>query len=281
MRSAIRLVAIMALLAVVLSGAATTAIGQDSVINPANGHYYALFQVDEISWTDALAQANETNLNNCYAYLATVTSAEENQFLVASFGDVIGMSGYGFWLGGYQDPGVEPADFGWQWVTGEPWTYWNWALNEPNDSSGPASEQHLDIQGFDYEIGVWNDEEYLPNIRGYIVECEPWVQIQIDIKPGSCPNSINLGSHGVVPVAVLTTDDFDATTADPATVLFAGAAPSSWALQDVDYDGDLDLLFHFNTQELNLGMNSIKATLTARTFEGVLVGGTDTVNIVP
>jgi len=103
----------------------------------------------------------------------------------------------------------------------------------------------------------------------------------IDIKPGSYPNSINLKSKGVVPVAVLTTDDFDASTVDPDTVLFAGASPLRWAREDVDGDGDTDLLFHFKTQELDLDENSTEAFLTGYTFDGQFIWGTDTVNIVP
>jgi hypothetical protein len=90
----------------------------------------------------------------------------------------------------------------------------------------------------------------------------------IDIKPGSDPNSINLGAKGMVPVAVLTTDYFDARTVDPDTVLFAGALPLRWAREDVDGDGDTDLLFHFKTQELELDENSVEAFLTGYTFGG-------------
>jgi hypothetical protein len=107
------------------------------------------------------------------------------------------------------------------------------------------------------------------------------IQVTVDIKPGSDPNSINLNSRGVVPVAVLTTDDFDASTVDPVTVLFAGASPLRWAMEDVDGDGDMDLLFHFKTQELGLDENSTEAILTGSTFGGQPIQGTDTVNIVP
>ena len=63
------------------------------------------------------------------------------------------------------------------------------------------------------------------------------VTVSIDIKPCSCPNSINLKSNGAVPVAVLTTVDFDATTVDPETVEFVGAVPLRWAMEDVNGDG--------------------------------------------
>lgn len=110
---------------------------------------------------------------------------------------------------------------------------------------------------------------------------DPLVEVDIDIKPGSYPNSINLKSKGVVPVAVLTSPDFDAATVDPDTVEFAGAAPLRWTWEDVDNDGDVDLLFHFKTQELNLDENSTEATLTGETLTGDEIEGTDEVRIVP
>jgi len=116
---------------------------------------------------------------------------------------------------------------------------------------------------------------------GYATAAPPVLEVEIDIKPGSDPNSINLKSRGVVPVAVLTTDDFDATTVDPSMVEFAGATPMRWAWEDVDGDGDKDLLFHFKTQELNLDENSTEAILTGDTTDGRHIQGTDAVNIVP
>jgi hypothetical protein len=106
------------------------------------------------------------------------------------------------------------------------------------------------------------------------------VPITIDIKPGSFPNSINLGSKGVVPVAILTTPDFDASTVDPTTVKFADASPVKWNMEDVDGDGDMDMIFHFDTQDLMLNSSSTEATLTGKTTGGIDFEGTDSVNIV-
>jgi hypothetical protein len=89
-------------------------------------------------------------------------------------------------------------------------------------------------------------------------------ELLIDIKPGSDENVINLKSKGVVPVAVLTTDEFNA--ADLVTdysISFAGASPVHSTPEDVDNDGDMDMLFHFRTQELNLDETSTTATLIA------------------
>ena len=106
-------------------------------------------------------------------------------------------------------------------------------------------------------------------------------EITIDIKPDSNPNNINLKSKGVVPVAVLTTNDFDASTIDPDSVEFAGAKPVRWKLCDVDGDGNDDMLFHFKTQELNLDADSTEATLTGETLDGNAITGSDEVRIVP
>ena len=61
----------------------------------------------------------------------------------------------------------------------------------------------------------------------FTVTVHPVIDAVIDIKPGSDPNSINLKSNGVLPVAILSTsqadgevEDFDATTADPTGILF-------------------------------------------------------------
>jgi hypothetical protein len=48
------------------------------------------------------------------------------------------------------------------------------------------------------------------------------IDVAIDIKPGSDPNCFNIDGHGVVPVAILGSEDFDVTGIDPATVQLAG-----------------------------------------------------------
>jgi hypothetical protein len=104
---------------------------------------------------------------------------------------------------------------------------------------------------------------------------------EIDIKPGSDPNSINPFSRGVIPVAILTTEEFDAGTLDPVTVSFAEASPVRWTVEDVDGDGDMDLLLHFKTQELNLDEGSTEACLIGQTYDGVPIWACDSVRTVP
>ena len=117
------------------------------------------------------------------------------------------------------------------------------------------------------------------------------LEVDIDIKPGSFPNSINLKSKGVIPVAFLGSAIFDVTDVDVETLEFgpAGATPAhdltdadvyADHLQDVDLDGFMDLVCHFKTQEVGLVAGSSDATLTGETTDGVIVYGTDSVNIV-
>lgn len=113
-------------------------------------------------------------------------------------------------------------------------------------------------------------------------EPEPsFIPIFIDIKPGDYPNSLNLKAKGLVPVAILTGAGFDASTVDPNTVTFADASPRKWKMTDVDNDGDMDMLLHFETQDLNIGADSTEATLTGICDDGTDIVGADSVNIVP
>lgn len=111
--------------------------------------------------------------------------------------------------------------------------------------------------------------------------------VQIDIKPGSFPNSINLNNKGNVPVGVFTGTysgvSFDATTIDRSSLLFAGAPDLGIGKspQDLDGDGDLDQVFHFDTPALNLTASSTSATLTGQTTGNIYFEGTDSVRIVP
>ncbi len=141
----------------------------------------------------------------------------------------------------------------------------NYFPDVPGGITSVRTDTRVEVEGNFYQLTLGPQE----------------IEIDMDIKPGSDPNSINLKSKGVVPVAVLTTDDFDASDVDPGTALFAGAEPLRWAMEDVDSDGDEDMLFHFKTQELVLDQDSAEATLTGSTYDGTPIVGADTVRIVP
>ena len=79
--------------------------------------------------------------------------------------------------------------------------------------------------------------------------------IEIDIKPGGFPNSINPGSMGLVPVAILGTDDFDVGFVDVQTLEFGpdGASPvHDGHFEDVNDDGLTDLVTHYVQKETGI-----------------------------
>jgi hypothetical protein len=106
--------------------------------------------------------------------------------------------------------------------------------------------------------------------------------VPIDIKPGSSENPINPGSNGKLTVAILTTQDFDASMVDASTIQFGpGAAkPVHYVLEDVDGDTDWDLVLHFNTQETGIVCGDTEAALTGQTFDGLGVIGTEYIKTV-
>ena len=117
-------------------------------------------------------------------------------------------------------------------------------------------------------------------VVAFVLVALPCVAQQLDIKPGSDPNSINLKSKGVVPVAVLGDVSFDVAIIDPATVVFAGASPLRWAMEDVNGDGYMDMVFHFKTQKLQLQESDTTATLSGQTKDGNNFSCFDSVRIV-
>ena len=155
------------------------------------------------------------------------------------------------------------------------------------------------------------------NGNGIPDECEiKDLVLDLDIKPGSCPNPLNRNSHGMMPAAILGTDVFDAAQIDISSVLISRAdgtggsvAPNEGppgphsVLEDVGTpfdgescdchelqgDGVVDLLMHFQTQEVveALELDDLPpGTFVELTVTGVLLDKTpfaanDCIRLVP
>jgi len=122
-----------------------------------------------ITWEDAQAAAEAQG-----GYLATLTSAEENDWLTLTFaGNTIeGFRAYldQCWLGGYQLPGSVEPDGGWAWVTGEEWAFTNWWPTEPNNNPEGENAILLDHGLIPGTGAAWNDLTSTWPRRGYVLE---------------------------------------------------------------------------------------------------------------
>lgn len=109
---------------------------------------------------------------------------------------------------------------------------------------------------------------------------------------------MKLGSGGVLPVAILTTDDFDVSAVDPSTVTLGdddgddtpvktkGKGSKLFAsTEDVDDDGDLDLTLKFDKRELqdngDLDGSTTELVLNGETKDGTSIKGSDSIRLTP
>ncbi len=91
------------------------------------------------------------------------------------------------------------------------------------------------------------------------------IEVAVDIKPQSCPNPLNVKSLGLLPVAVLGSEDFDVSSIDAASIRLAGVAPIRSSYENVATpvsdsnececsiegpDGFLDLTLKFETRRI-------------------------------
>jgi parallel beta-helix repeat protein len=118
------------------------------------------------------------------------------------------------------------------------------------------------------------------------------LQASIDIKPSDFPNVINLKSKGVIPVVVLGSDSFDVKAIDPATIKFGptgNEAPVNmlpkgkfqYSLEDVNKDGYMDIVFHFDTQATGFIVGDTAGIITGKLYSGTSIEGSDSVSIIP
>lgn len=115
----------------------------------------------------------------------------------------------------------------------------------------------------------------------------PVRDVTVDIRPGNTQNVVNPGSGGILPVAILSEERFDATTVDPASVKLAGAgvrlqpngSPMAFT-QDVSGDGRADLVLHIESSDLKLAPADTVARLTGSAPGNLTVRGSDEVRVV-
>jgi len=114
------------------------------------------------------------------------------------------------------------------------------------------------------------------------------ITVNIDIKPGSDPNSLNLNDKGVIPVAILGSAVLDVSDIDPGSILFEGMAVKAVGknnkllahIEDVNGDGIDDLVVQIQNGENSLSPGDTEATIAGYLGDGTLFVGLDWINIV-
>lgn len=137
-----------------------------------NGHWYkAVINTNALNWTQMSQIANSEG-----GYLATITSAGENDFVFSlinspEFFQGIGGNGAGPAIGGYQPDGSPEPDGGWRWLTSEPWSYTAWAPGQPDNGGGVESRAHFWSGTQGLPSPTWNDlTPQDQNLGGYVIE---------------------------------------------------------------------------------------------------------------
>ena len=153
-----------------------------------NGHWYAVIP-QWASWYKADSLAKGIEIRGATGHLATVTSPGENEFilnniLANAWPDTIFSMRTQYWLGGERSYGG-----GWEWVTGEPFRYTNWADSVP---FGTDAGLVIAMVGYGFDInpplpGKWIRRD--PNCDPGILGCR-WAVVEFDI-PGDT-NLVNL-----------------------------------------------------------------------------------------
>jgi hypothetical protein len=192
------------------------------------------------------------------------------------------------------------------------WVVWDYMTPE-------MVPQHASFYG----IGNWRSdpplepEDYMRFFEGSSSPCPTYLPIYgpwliraighcyggeglIDIKPQSCPNPLNVKSKGVLPVAILGSEDLDVRDVDPATILMEGVPPLRWDYEDVatPFPGELcdcwtegpdgweDLTVKFEKQAIVAALgdvedrDTLKLTVTWNLYDGLSMEGADCVVIL-
>jgi hypothetical protein len=141
MRSVLNPGSAFALIVLLAASASATPVA-GPIVNPNNGHSYYLLNVT--TWTDAEAQSVALG-----GHLATIRNQAEQNWVFGTFGHYAGQDRS--LLIGLNDTAQK---FTWVWASGEPVTYTNWVVRQPDNST------YHDSRGQDYVMMVRNGNYY-------------------------------------------------------------------------------------------------------------------------
>jgi len=164
-----------------LAGTAVQTASAAPVYSSLTGSWYDYINKDAATglftswtWTGARDDAQARTFMGRKGHLVTITSAAEEQVLIDNwFADIL----YGQpWIGAFREVGSDPLT-GWQWVTGEAWSYTNWNSQtgggEPNNAGGNELYVHYNSTNVasPQQFGSWGWNDNVEGYRaGYFIE---------------------------------------------------------------------------------------------------------------
>ena len=154
--------------------------------------------------------------------------------------------------------------------------------NERNDLPPPApSTRYLWQYGGQYVRGavsvqvgpVLSPQAEDLHFRTFVV---PSIQVTLDVLRGD-GDHIPPGSHGLLKVAILSTDSFDAALLDVSTLRFGSTGTEAVAvdarLRDVDGDRRADLVVQFRISDTGIQCGDTKVSISGMTVSGQPIHG--------
>lgn len=192
--------------------------------------------------------------------------------------------------GSFSDPGTNDAPWSWSidWGVGTPTT----GSTSSQATAITGSRQYCAVGSYTISLSV-TDKDNGTGTASRTVQVTA-IPVTVDVRQAS----VNLGANGMLPVAVLSSATFDATTLNPATVVLGNGSGTDTpvakrkngryytSVEDANGDGRADLVLQFDIPTL-VSNGDLTLGSTSLTLRGILangcsnVSGTDVITVVP
>lgn len=161
-------------------------VGSSVIYNADNGHYYQRFMnANLVGWDEAKTYAESLG-----GYLATITTSAEQVLIQSNFNNYTPFtytSGFTYaqlYLGA-TDRETEGV---WKWVTGETWSFSNWAPGEPNNAYG-GNQDYLALNYDNSWDDTWGDREPLNGYPTGTIGAMPGFIVEYNSNPNAPTNN--------------------------------------------------------------------------------------------
>lgn len=131
-------------------------------------------------------------------------------------------------------------------------------------------------------------QQFVSSVAPECTDCTFEPDYRIDVKPGSSDNAINVGSLGMVPVAVFSGANASVYDIDVGTLTLGGLSlrrnkqnQPSCSFADVDLDGVTDLMCHFQNTTASWTPGQAVAVLSGKLKNGASLIASDSIRLVP